>query len=70
MNVAFFNTKAWVEIMFSENPTVTTPWDSWINSSTNGLVSFNTVNDGLNYDSGTSSLLDGFPQIMTNLLVT
>lgn len=69
MNVAFFNTKAWAEIMFSENPVVTTPWDSWINSATNGLVSFNVVNDGLNYDSGTSSLLI-VPQIMTNLLVT
>jgi len=69
MRVGFYNNKAWVEIMYSMNSFETAPWDYWINSSTNGIQSYNLLNSGLNYDSGTSSVLV-VPEIMTNLLIT
>jgi hypothetical protein len=69
MRVGFYNNKAWVEIMYSMNSFETAPWDYWINSSTNGIQSYNLLNNGLNYDSGTSSVLI-VPEIMTNLLIT
>jgi hypothetical protein len=70
LNVSFYGGKAWVELMYSKNSSPDEPWNYWIDSSTNALKSHNlTASNGLNYDSGTSSVLVA-PQIMTNLLIT
>lgn len=70
MNVSFYGGKAWVELMYTKDPSPSAPWDNWIDSGTNALQSYNiTSSNGINYDSGTSSVLIA-PQIMTNLLIT
>ena len=70
MNVDFYGNKAWVELMFCSSPTPSAPWDYWIDSTTNGMKSYNiTQGGGLDYFSGSTSVLVA-PQIMTNLLLT
>ena len=70
MNISFYGGKAWVELMYSKDPSPSAPWDFWIDLQTNALKSHNiTSSSGLNYDSGTASVLVA-PQIMTNLLIT
>ena len=70
MNVSFYGGKAWVELMFCADSSADAPWDFWVDSSTNGLISYNlNESNGLNYQSGATSVLIA-PQIMSNLLVT
>lgn len=70
LRVGFYGGKAWVEIMYSADSTVDAPWNGWIDSNTNGLMSYN-LNEvgGLDYNGGASSILV-IPEIITNLLVT
>ena len=60
MRYASYDSRGWVEMLFSQESDRATPWDHWLDYQGGNrpyLVNYNLSNGGLNYSSGDSSVI-------------
>ena len=59
LRYASYDSRGWVEVLYSKDSAISTPWDHWLNTTPTRphLQNYNLSNGGLNYSGGDSSVI-------------
>jgi len=59
LRYASYDSRGWVEVLYSKDSAITTPWDHWLNTTPTRphLQNYNLSNGGPNYSGGDSSVI-------------